>query len=314
MVRRTGMSQVKFKVRHNALMLREFTVADIVRATRLNPESVRTELQRMKQEGLLTSGPLLDRPKKRGGCPALYRLTEDSEARLMLSESIEAFYPAAPSVDKPTSRHYLLAQQTLSRAQMEDDRQRRERLLDLADHDLEMAEQAEGGSLASRSVKAYLEYECARLAYLRGKYEDAQLRFEALRSFFVTLHDEILVQRTDEFLLCLKSLARFSADLACGGVDEIALARCLLETLAEEAYQVDSPLASLVLQLLSKLSQTADERIRAAAFDLAVKVSRREIRAEIRESLNVEQVRGAYELMAQGKQLRTLDWRQRDEL
>lgn len=270
---RAGMSEVKFKVRHNALLLHEFTTADMVRATGLNPESVRTELQRMKREGLLISRPHPDKPKKRGGRPALYRLTDDPEARLALSESVEAFYPSLSSADRPTSRHYLLAQQLLDHAQTVENPQRKRLLLD-AEQALEMAEHAEGGGLAPKRIQAYLRYERARLFYLQGVYKEARESFESLREFFVEVQDEMMIRHTDESLLCLKAWD-CSATGTPYGVGEAALARCLLDTLTEEAYRTDSPLTSLLVQLVDQLSRTADEKVRAAAFDL-VEVSQSE--------------------------------------
>lgn len=266
MKRRAGMSEVKFKVRHNALLLREFTVADMVRATGLNPESVRTELQRMKLEGFLTSCPHPDKPKKRGGRPVLYQLTDDPEVRLALSESIEAFYPPSPPVDRPTSRHYLLAQQLLNRAQAAEV-PLRDRLLSDAESHLRMAEQAEGGALAPKRIQAYLRYERARLFYLRGKHKEAREDFESLHRFFVEVRDEMMIGRIDESLLCLKAWDCFATGMPYG-VGEAALARCLLDTMTEETYQTDSPLTSLLIRLVRQLSRTADERVRAAAFDL----------------------------------------------
>ncbi len=263
---RASMSEVKFKVRHNALLLRGFTVADIVRATGLNPESVRTELQRMKREGLLISRPHPDKPKKRGGHPALYQLTDDPEARLALSESIEAFYPPTPPAGRPTSRHYLLAQQLLNLAQTAEDPQRK-RLLFEAERDLKMAEQAEGGGLAPKRIQAYLRYERARLFYLRGEHEEARESLESLREFFVEVQDEMMIRHTDESLLCLKAWDCFATGMPYG-VGEAALARCLFNTLTKEAYRTDSPLTSLLVQLVDQLSRTADEKVRAAAFDL----------------------------------------------
>lgn len=263
---RTGMGQVKFKVRHNAVLLREFTVADMFRATGLNPESVRTELQRMKQEGLLTSHPHPDKPEKPGGRPVIYQLTDDPEARLALSESIEAFYPPLPPADRPTSRHYLWAQRLLNRAQTVDEPQRSQ-LLSEAEQALEMAYHAEGGSLAPEPVKAFLQYERARLAYLRGEHEEAERSFTALRGFFLSAQDETMVKRIDEFLLCLETWRRFAARMP-GSAGEVAWARCLLDTLHENSYQTDSPLTSLSLRLLHHLSQTAGEEVRVLVYEV----------------------------------------------
>jgi len=259
MSQRAGMSQVKFRVRHNALLLRAFTAADMIRATGLNPESVRTELQRMKQEGLLVSRTNPGNPKKRGGPPALYKLTEDQEGRAALSESIEAFYPPPPLADKPTSRHYLLAQQLLNRAQIAEG-ERRMQLLAQAEQDLELAEQAEGGTLAPKPIEAYLQYERARLAYLRGEIEEAKRGFEELRELFADAQNDKMLGRLDEFRLCLKVREQFVGQPSTARI-QAARALSLLQTLADHAYQTDSPLILLSLEILRDLRQTVDRLI-----------------------------------------------------
>ncbi|HEX6291853.1 MAG TPA: sigma-70 family RNA polymerase sigma factor [Herpetosiphonaceae bacterium] len=262
MTHRVGMSQVKFKVRYHALLLREFTVADIIRATGLNPESVRTELQRMRQEGLLTSQPHSHSSPERHGRPALYRLTDDPEARLALSRSIEAFYPTPPASNRPTSRHYLAAQRLLDQA-LNTAHPQRQPLLTEAEQALDMAEHAEGGHAAPESVKAYMQYERARLDYLRGDYEQAARTFDILHEFFHATHDESMLKRVAEFQLCLKVRRRFAAK-DVQSVGEAAVGWYLAEALIEQDYQADSPITSLLLPVLRQLSETASEKVSAA--------------------------------------------------
>src|SRR3990172_11456462 len=280
MRKRTGMSQVKFRVRRNVLLLQEFTVADMVRATGLNPESVRTELQRMKQEGLLAPYTTEDKRRERGGRRAVYRLIDDPEARLTLSQSIEAFYhPPGPPANRPTSRYYLLGRKLLDQAQTTEGVELRE-LLAEAERDLEIAEKAEGGSLASESVRAHLEYERARVAYLRGDYPEAERSFEALREFFAGIHDETMLRRIDEFRLCLR------AEAMQGSVGDAAWARSLLDLFVTREFQTGSPLILLLLKLLRHLSQTAEEEILTAA----VVVTWRDTWADLTEAITVKQV------------------------
>ena len=121
---RSGMSVIKSKVRLNALLWREFTAAQMVEITGLKPESVRTELQRMKAEGLLevSSAPQpADQKRKRGGQPVVYRLSSDPEKRLGLSRSVEAFHPEVSQPQHPTSRHFVLATRLLNQASAEKD-------------------------------------------------------------------------------------------------------------------------------------------------------------------------------------------------
>lgn len=251
MTQRANMSQVKFKVRYNALLLREFKVADLVRATGLNPESVRTEVQRMKQEGLLVAGPNGEHTG-RGAPAAIYHLTDDPEMRLALSESVAAFYPTPPSPERPSSRRYRAAQQALDRALHSKGAQRRH-LLEEAEHDLELANAAEGGAFASDPVRAYLSYEHARLHYLRGDYGQAKQEFAALRPIFTALGDETMLQRVKEFEVCAEASAHFGTNMAIG-VNKHAWARYLVQRTADKNYQTDSPLTVLLLQLVSRLA------------------------------------------------------------
>jgi RNA polymerase sigma factor (sigma-70 family) len=256
------MSQVKFKVRYQALLLREFTVAEIIRATGLNPESVRTELQRMRQEGLITSQPHPQPTAEQQGRPSLYRLADDPEARLALSRSIEAFYPVQASTDHPTSRHYYLAQRLLDQA-LSTAEIHRQPLLDDAAHALDMAEQAEGGDSAPESVTAYLHYERARLAYLRGEYAQATRAFEKLRDYFAAIPDETMLKRIEEFQVCLNVQQRFTAEQT-QPASEATIGWYLAEALVEDGYRTDSPITSLLLPVLRQLSQTASDKVNAA--------------------------------------------------
>jgi len=247
------MSQVKFKVRYNALLLREFKVSDIVEATGLKPESVRTELQRMKVEGLLSVGSNDEHHPhagtRRGAPPALYRLTDDPERRLALSESVAAFYPAPPTMDRPSSGAYRKAQQLLDRALNAKGRARKQLLAD-AERSLAHATEAEGGEWASDQVKAYLRYECARLRYLQSDYAEAKGEFAALRSVFATLGDDGQAQRAGEFALCADVGARFGTS---GVLNKAAWARYLVHVTDSKNYYTDSPLTVLLLQMVSRL-------------------------------------------------------------
>ena len=249
MTQRATMSQVKFKVRYNALLLREFKVADIVRATGLKPESVRTELQRMKGEGLLISGPN-GQHTGRGAPPLLYRLSDDPERRLALSESVAAFHPATPTPDRPSSRRYRAAQQALDQALNAKGKERKQLLAD-AERNLDLAADAEGGEYASEQIKAYLRYERARLHYLRGEYKEAKQEFAALQLVFTALGDETMVQRANEFEVC----ADVSARLGDSGVlSNVAWARTLVRLAHQRNVQLDSPMAALLVHVVSRLS------------------------------------------------------------
>lgn len=255
MSQRSGMSEVKIKVRHNALILNKFTVADLVRATSLNPESVRTELQRMKKQGFVRSEPQPNARKSRGGRAALYFVTEDPRLRLLLSKSIEAFLAPQGDSGKPTSRHYVLAQQLIRQVPFAE-KDEQARLLNEAERALEIAERAEGGRMVPKSIKAYLEFERARIAFLRGQREVALPWFESLMDSFKNL-DERMTQRIDEFIFCLREASypigegessSQNQKAACAWVDEL------------RGRAPESPIIWTLTRIIRQLAQSPDER------------------------------------------------------
>ena len=266
MTTRSGMSEVKIKVRVNALLLCEFTAEQMVRITGLKPESVRTELQRMKQEGLLevTHGPApADQKRKRGGQSVLYKLVPDSEKRLTLSRSVETFYPEKPRPPQPTSRHYHIALRILDEA-AEASNDRKQGLLNQAEEELDFALSEEGASRAPESVRADIEFQRGRLAYLREQYERAAESFSLARWALATAGQVDQVVRAEEFLLCIEIRRRWNLDK-----DDRpqARARRLLEVLDPSGFQFSSPLVQLMTDLLRnrELSQTPQDLLNSAA-------------------------------------------------
>jgi len=265
-------SEVKLKIRRNALLLRQFTISQLVRATGLNPESVRTEVQRLKQEGFVVS------ERRPGQREALYRLSDDPEKRLELSRSLEAFYPPPPERPRPTARLYQAALNTLNQAEKAKGRQREE-LLAQAAHQLEGAWQAEGASRAPDLVQAHLLRERGRLAYLQGtNLDQAHQLLEQAREKFAAAGLEGEVRLVDEYLLCLEMESRVKAR---GARDIPEQVRCVLEVL-RDAPQV-SPLARLLADLIQSLSYS-EGRVFAAVYQSMAAVGERLIR-EMREEL-----------------------------
>ena len=253
MTKRVVLNEVKVKVRHNAILLQEFTIAELIKLTCLNPESVRTEIQRMKKEGLIISEPGPKQEGKRGGRAAIYRLSHDPLKRIALAESVEAFHPISLA-EKPTSEHYILAKQLIDQAQFTDPTQRLPLLAD-AREELEIAEQAEGGNMASKPIKACLDYEHGRLVYLNKQYEEAHRVFTTLREFFVKSENELMTKQIDEFLFCLGilELCRPSSPGEKIGGDEWL--NCVLSTWTEGRFQTDSPLVLFLMELIQKLAK-----------------------------------------------------------
>jgi tetratricopeptide (TPR) repeat protein len=303
------MSEIKFKVRYSALLLKEFTVADIIKATGLNPESVRTELQRMRQEGLLISSPHPDKQKKRGGRPSVYRLADDTDKLLALSQSVEAFYPPEPS-NKPTSRYYESAKQSIAQALVSDHSERR-RLLLKAGNELDMAEQAEGGDLAKDLVKNYLMYERARIVYLAGNHDSALKIFEELHKYFTEKKIEVVLRHIDEYVLCLNASLNFGIGIP-SRYGNAEWARCLLNTLKENNFQTESPLVILLLDLLHNLSKTADKELIASIVQEIVHVDL--TRIEKTEMPPLVHFSRAYPKNEGEEQLTERGWSPKDEM
>lgn len=272
-------SEVKFKVRRNALLLDEFTIAQLVRATGLNPESVRTEVQRLKREGLVTS------ERRPGRREALYRLSDDPEKRLALSRSVEAFYPEPPEPvpPRPTSRLYQAALWSLDQAEREKDK-RREELLAQAAHQLEGAWQAEGASRAPELVQAHILRERGRLAYLQGQREPARELLSQAREAFAAAGLESEVRLIDEYLLYLEARRQMDVSEAVGAS---AQARCVLQALEAAEHPPTGPLVCLLADLTRTLSRTTEDRVAAAVYESMAVIGER-IVSEVREELRLE--------------------------
>ena len=284
---KAALSQVKFKVRHNALLLGEFTVEQMVKATGLNPESVRTELQRMKKEGFLTSEPLRGEIRKRGGRPHIYRLTPDPEKRLALSRSVEAFYPAPslPIPARPTSRHFHIAVQLLNQAtkrQIEGEEYKA--LLDEAQYHLDFAFHEESGDGQGMELaRAYINREQGRLEYLRGNDGDAERLFEKAREVFASadLPDE--VAKVDEYLQSIQIRRRWMEMVQRGIYEPRNMLRCVLETLKPISSSLaDRPLMLLLMNLLEHLVPSARELVLASSHE-TIEAMQHQI-TEVRES------------------------------
>lgn len=264
MSKKAGMSEVKFKVRHNALYLREFTVADMVRATGLKPESVRTEVQRMRGEKMLTSEPLKEKRLGRGGRPALYKLVRDPEKRLALSHEVESFFPEPRQAFplRPSSRHYLVATRLLDRiveGYYKTDREMNTALEEAEEH-LKFAEYEEGKSEAL--ISAYIDRERARVEYLRCENETAEALFHQARQAFKAAELDHEVTRVDEYLACIQTYRRYFQQ---GAVNPAEKARCTLEVLETMDKPSDRPLMNLLIHLLHELSSS----MRKKALDVA---------------------------------------------
>jgi chromosome segregation and condensation protein ScpB len=254
--RKAEMSEVKFKVRHYALLLREFTVSDLVAATDLNAESIRTELQRMRKEGLLVS----ERPaKKQKGHPALYKLTSDPEKRLQLSQDVESFFPEPPRPfpPQPTSPHYLVANRIINRLEMSDYRTVEEQkgaLQEVIEH-LKLAEHEEDAS--EELINAYLNLQRARVEYLMEKYETSEILFRKAQVAFNEANLGHEAVRCHEYLTCIQFRQRCSKEVI---LDPIAKAHCILEILGAVVQSSYSPLTIELTNCLDELTRSTAQQ------------------------------------------------------
>jgi SOS regulatory protein LexA len=203
-------NEVKIRVRSNALELKEFTVAQMRRVTGFNSASIRTELQRMKRQGYLTSEPVKER-KGRGAPPHVYKLTTDPGKRLELSHQVEAFYtpPPPPAPPKPTSLHFKAAVKLIDRlAAGQVMEYERGEVLDKARYHLKFARHEEGVGIKrdreTEIIDAYICRERGRLEYLQGDLDEAKSLFSQARAVFKIHNLEEQIDRVDAMLLALK--------------------------------------------------------------------------------------------------------------
>lgn len=290
---RSAMSEVKLRVRQNALLWREFTASQMVEFTGLKPESVRTELQRMKAEGLLEveRGKMHSGARPRGGQPVVYRLTSDPEKRLALSRGVAAFTDELPQPTRPTSRHFALATRLLDQASTEKDARKCEQLLVEAEEELDFALVEEWASRAPGPIRALMEFQRARVAYVRGRDEHAERLFGQARQALVDAGLVAEAARADEFLLCIKARRHWTTD---SGYRPQIRARLLLEDCRDAQSLADSPLLQLFAELLGVLAETPYDQVISAVVKQAVtagiataKMEERMLQYERRPSLPV---------------------------
>ena len=69
----------------------------------------------------------------------------------------------------------------------------------------------EGGSSASKTIQAYLLYERARVAYLRGQVEPVQKFLEVLHEVFTDARNQVMVDRVNELQVCLNAYIQYAS-------------------------------------------------------------------------------------------------------
>lgn len=262
-------NEVKFKVRHHALLLEEFTVAQIVELTGLKSTSVRTEVQRMKREGLLSSHR--EKGKGRGAPPCVYKLTDDPEPRLELSRSIEAFYtetaPKPVEPRRPVSRHYfqaveLIEDLTCQRVKEADQKS----VIDKGLYHLEFARREEGiGREGTEVVGACLDREQALLESVRGNHVKAELLFQQASAAFEAAGLSHEVKQTHSDWLCAQLRQQLQAAQVSGEAGYGTNIESLLKIVSQACEtKLTNSLAIVLRELFEELEGQAKRMIQAS--------------------------------------------------
>jgi predicted ArsR family transcriptional regulator len=182
--------EVSFKVKRAITFMERFTIGQLADMTGLDYQSVETVVQRLLKDGYITQAePRQTERRKRVGRPRqVYALVNDPEIEKKLYSSIEAFQIeealTAASDRKPSSAHFDAAVsiidsleaggETISAASLDEAAER----LDFARRYEEMIE--EGVEIAH----AYVDFQQARLEFLRGKEDETKRLLAQAKAIF----------------------------------------------------------------------------------------------------------------------------------
>jgi DNA-binding PadR family transcriptional regulator len=289
-------NEVKFRVRAIALDLGTFTVAQMTRVTALNPASIRTELQRMKREGYLTSEPVKGVKSRRGAPPHRYQLTDDPEKRLALARSIEPFYSLSPSTTRPLSLHYEAAVMLVNRLEtVELSPAERATVLNEAHHHLALATEEEGIDIRPEAetavAAAYLDLLRARLAIAASQWERAEALLRTPIQTFTEHRLDEMVAQTESLRTALKveqTLVQASTDPSlpdrllavlrdASGALPLPTARRMLNALCTLTV------ADLQASAIRSLSRTLEMIVIRDLVGTSARVVQTELRQEVEE-------------------------------
>jgi len=183
--------EVSFKVKRAITFMERFTIGQLADMTGLEYQSVETVVQRLLKDGYITQAEPreLERRKKRVGRPRqTYALVDDLEIAKRLYTSIEAFQIeealTAAADRKPSSAHFDAAvsiidsleagEEEIAAASLDEASER----LNFARRYEEMIE--EGIEIAH----AYVDFQQARLEFLRGNEDETRQFLAQARSVF----------------------------------------------------------------------------------------------------------------------------------
>lgn len=169
--------EVKFKVRRSVLMLKRFTIKQLLLTARVPESSARTEINRMIKEGLLaTQQTEVEKSSTGGRPPVIYEIVPGAQAEIYAS--IEPFYGVPwDETSSPTSENYKRARDTLNNLLRSGQLIREEEWADAiaeALRDLEYAEFEEGiGEEGTELARTYIDIEKAKAKALVGDWKAA---------------------------------------------------------------------------------------------------------------------------------------------
>jgi len=239
------MNSIKLGVRQIAATGKPFTITDLQRRTGFNVESIRTEVQRLRQEGLLETTAVAERgANKRGAPSAVYCLAKDESQVAILRKSIEEFYVQTPltRADEPTSTHFAATVAAIDKALALYGGAGVEELLQQAEEELESARYAEGDEDASERLRARLDFEGARIQFARGKYAEALGEFSRLSDILSRCRDYATARAAKEYML--------AAELH--GSDRQEDENPWEQTLLERCLEIVNPVSQFVVEMMRR--------------------------------------------------------------
>jgi hypothetical protein len=203
-------NEVRVNIRHNALILKTFSIPQLQAITGFNRQSIHSEIRRMEREELVSRVGVEARKKKSSGGrpPVLFQLTSDPEKRFELLQSVRAFYAAAEErvseLPRPASKHYFIAKEMLEESLKEgtgltqDEKATR---LDLIQRHLEYARWEEGvGEEDTQLIAASFDLlEAKAIDILAGEWEQAIVKLDEARRVCQQFEADDLVEEIQAY-------------------------------------------------------------------------------------------------------------------
>jgi hypothetical protein len=263
---RADLNSVKLAVQQAILDTPTFTVSDIAKRTGFRLDSIHTQVQRMKKQGIIEidSAAKDDHPavNRRGAPSVIYRLTQDLGKLQLLRDSVLAFYLHSPKelTLRPTSKHFTLAHQATEKALRCDvsETEEIENLLEEAELQLELVTDTECDADAPENLKAHIAFQQALVQYARRRYADAATQFSDLRTIFLRCDDYEAFRYADNYYFASR-IRCIIADSAHYLPNPAALIESVLNGIADFKEEVHNALRSTIVELLKTLRSSVEK-------------------------------------------------------